>query len=132
MERKSLEKKDVKILNGVLLDRVLTKYNHIKTRSRYTWTDFYGSEEELLNDIKSINLDNINIMNQVNHYTSTTEAFIGEDFCWSISRILKSGNELTMKQLKECKRLSPEIKKISILNKMIIDYVNNNGEIGKF
>ena len=132
MDINSLDRKDIKKLNGVLLNRVLTKYNHIKTRSRYTWTDFYNSEEELLDDIKNLNLDNINIMNQVNHYTPTTEAFIGEDFCWSISRILKNGNELTMKQIKECKRLSPEIKKISILNKMIIDYIDNDGDMDKF
>ncbi|MBQ8997080.1 MAG: hypothetical protein IJ086_07405 [Clostridium sp.] len=131
MNTASLNKRDVRILNEVFLNRVLTKYNHIKTRKRYTWTDFYKSEEELLDDIKNINLNNTNIMNQVNQYMPT-EAFIGEDFCWSISRILKNNIELTMEQLKECKRLAPEIKKISILNKMIIDYIDNNGEMGKF
>lgn len=123
MDAKSLKYNDIRIINGYSLNRMLGISNGI---AKYTWTDFFKDENELLNTLKEFH--NVEIMKKANNLHGV-RIFEAEDFCFSISNLLKNGNELTKKQIAQCKRLSLEIRKASTLDKIITRYIENDGKL---
>ena len=49
MDAKSLKYNDIRIINGYSLNRMFGVSNGI---TKYTWTDFFKDEDELLNTLK--------------------------------------------------------------------------------
>ena len=71
------------------------------------WTDIYNSEDEIIADLKIIHIPGKN-----EQIFSFAPLYAGYEYIHSFAKQVQSGKELTEKQMKQCKRLALEIKKM--------------------
>lgn len=72
---------------------------------KYKWTDVYSSEEEMLVDLKEVDID-------IGEYMVNWlyPVYKGYEFIHSFARQLQAGKVLSPKQITQCKRLATQIK----------------------
>lgn len=73
------------------------------------WTDIYSSEDELINDLKKVEIP----ASGQPPFAGMTPMFRGYQYIFSFAKRLQDGRELTPKQMAQAKRIALEIKKAS-------------------
>lgn len=78
---------------------------YIKSIKPVKWTDIYGSEAELLEDLKQVHIP------EKGEWSSLYTPYKGYEFIHSFASQIQAGKSLSGKQITQCKRLAIEIKK---------------------
>lgn len=89
------------------------KFKRIKiNKGKVTWKDCYKAESEIIADLMTVKYD-------ANIYVGVTPYYTGYNYIHSFAKRVQSGIELTEKQMKQAKRLAPEIRKAALVAKYI-------------
>lgn len=72
------------------------------------WNHYFKSEDELLAALKSLDINKL-------HCLAKYRVIMGHEYIISFTRQLQNGKELSEKQIVQCKRLSVQIYKASLL-----------------